>query len=181
MKKGSIQKVHGKDVEVLYSASDIQDRTRQLAREIEQAFPDGDLDVIGVLKGSFLFMSDLVRELNMPLRCDFLRVSSYKNDQSTGVVRLEFDATQPIRDQNVLLIEDIVDTGNTLKYLLKHLETNEPRSLKVASLLYKETGAGMREYVDYVGFECPDRFVIGYGLDSEGYYRSLPYIGAFID
>ena len=122
-------------------------------------------------------MADLVRAISLPVRCDFLRVSSYENDASTGVVRMEFDLTQSVAGKNVLLVEDIVDTGRTLRYLLHHLETNKPKSLKVASLLYKETGASMRDFVHYTAFECPNRYVIGYGLDSEGLYRNLPYVG----
>ncbi len=178
--KGAIQKVFGKDVEVIFSAEEIQSRIKELALQIEQDYPDGDVDVIGVLKGSFLFMGDLVRALNIPVRCDFMRVASYKNDRSTGNVRMEFDVTQPIEGQNVLLVEDIVDTGTTLRYLLSHIKNNKPNSVRVASLLYKETGNGMRDFVDYTAFECPDRYVIGYGLDSSGLYRSLPYVGAFL-
>lgn len=167
-----------KNIEVLISHSEIEKRVEELAREIETDFQnDGELVVVGVLKGSFIFMSDLVRKIKRPLACDFLRVSSYEQDRSTGVIRMEFDLTQPVKDKNVLLIEDIVDTGNTLKHLLKHMKAKEPKKLKVASLLYKEMGVGMRGYIDYVGFEVPNKYVIGYGLDSEGLYRSLPYIG----
>jgi len=112
----------------------------------------------------------------MPVRCDFLRVASYEHDKNTGVVRMEFDLTQPIDGCDILLVEDIVDTGNTLKYLLEHLHTKKPKSLKVASLLYKDVGKA-RNLVNYVGFTVPNKYVIGYGLDSEGLYRSLPYIG----
>lgn len=90
---------------------------------------------------------------------------------------MEFDLTQPIAGKDVLLVEDIVDTGRTLKHLIQHLKNKEPTSLKVASLLYKEMGTGMRKFVDYLGFEIPNKYIIGYGLDSEGIYRSLPYIG----
>lgn len=169
-----------KDIDILFTQEQIQKRIDELARQIEVDIPaDGEFVVVGVLKGAFIFMSDLVRRIKRPLACDFLRVSSYDHDKSTGQVRMEFDMTQPIAGKHVLMVEDIVDTGRTLKHLLDHMRTKEPLSLKVASLLYKEMGTGMREHVDYLGFDVPDEFVIGYGLDSEGLYRSLPYIGAF--
>lgn len=166
-------------IDVLISSAEIQKRIDILAVQIEKDYAGKELVVIGVLKGSFIFMADLVRRVSLPLACDFLRVASYDKDKSTGVVRMDFDMTQPIADKDVLLVEDIVDTGNTLRYLLKHLETKAPSSLKVCSLLYKEVGSGMREKIDYLGFEIPNRYVIGYGLDSEGIYRSLPYVAAF--
>jgi len=169
----------GKEIEILISEKQIARRVSELARQIEKDFPDGEMVVVGVLKGSFIFMSDLVRQVIRPLACDFIRISSYENDRDTGVVRMEFDMTQPIKGKDVLLVEDIVDSGKTLRYLLSHLKTKEPRKLKVASLLYKEMGTDSRRLIDYVGFEVPKRFVIGYGLDSEGLYRSLPYVGAY--
>lgn len=168
-----------REVEVLISEEQIRTRVGELARKIEDDYAQGELVIVGVLKGSFIFMSDLVRLIERPLACDFIRISSYKDDQSTGVVRMEFDMTQPIEGKDVLLIEDIVDTGKTLRYLLRHLKSKNPHSLKVASLLYKEMGTGSRELIDYLGFEVPNRYVIGYGLDSKGLYRSLPYVGAY--
>lgn len=167
------------EIKVLFEKEKIDRRISELATQIDQHANGAQLTVIGVLKGAFVFMSDLVRMIKSPLKCDFLRVSSYKNDKSTGTIRMELDITQPIVGENVLLVEDIVDTGITLRHLLDHLKTKGPKSLKVASLLYKETGNDMRKFVDYVGFEVPNKYVIGYGLDSEGLYRSLPYIGYF--
>jgi hypoxanthine phosphoribosyltransferase len=167
------------DIDVLFSHEAIQTRLEELAAQIEADCPAGELVVVGVLKGSFIFMSDLVRKITRPLSCDFMRVSSYQDDKDTGVVRMEFDITQPIAGKNVLLVEDIVDSGKTLRYLLSHLRTNRPASLRVASLLYKEMGTGVRDLIDYLGFEVPNRYVIGYGLDSKGLYRSLPFVGAF--
>ena len=166
-------------IETLITSEDIQRRIREIASEIKQDHGSKkELVVVGVLKGAFMFMSDLVRHLAMPVRCDFLRVSSYDHDKNTGVVRMDFDLTQPITDCDVLLVEDIVDTGNTLRYLLEHLQAKKPRKLKVASLLYKDVGKA-RDLINYVGFTVPNKYVIGYGLDSEGLYRSLPYIGVF--
>src|SRR3989338_8879068 len=162
-----------KEIEILISEKEIAQRIQELARAIEEEYRGKELVVIGVLKGAFIFMADLVRALSFPIACDFLRVSSYKNDRSTGIIRFEFDTTQPIQGKDVLLIEDIVDTGSTLRHLIKHLKDKGPKSLKVATLLYKETGNGGRTLVDYIGFEVPDRYVIGYGLDSEGDRKSV--------
>lgn len=165
-------------IETLITSDQIQKRVRELAKEIERDFHSREIVVVGVLKGAFLFMADLVRHISNPVRCDFLRVASYEHDVDTGTVRMEFDLTQPVADQDVLLVEDIVDTGKTLRYILNHLKTKGPRMLKVASLLYKEVG-NARDLIDYVGFTVPNKYVIGYGLDSEGLYRSLPYVGVF--
>lgn len=164
-------------IEELISAVQIQTRIVELGREISRDLADGDLVVVGILKGSFIFMADLVRAISRPLTCDFIRVASYDKDRSTGVVRLEFDLTQPITEKNVLLVEDIVDTGRTLRYLMKHIQTKRPAKLRVASLLYKDIDPHMRSFVDYCGFTVPDQYMVGYGLDSGGHYRSLPYIG----
>lgn len=167
------------EIDVLYAKEDIERRIGELATEIDADFADGEMVVVGVLKGSFIFMSDLVRRIERPLSCDFIRVSSYHDDTDTGVVRMEFDMTQPIEGKHVLLVEDIVDSGKTLRYLLSHLKTKKPASLRVASLLYKEMGTGSRGMIDYLAFEVPNRYVIGYGLDSKGLFRSLPFVGAF--
>lgn len=166
-------------IDVLFSEEAIEQRIREMAGEIESDFAGGEMVVVGVLKGSFIFMADLVRHIRRSLTCDFIRVSSYEHDRDTGVVRMEFDMTQPVKDKRVLLIEDIVDSGKTLRHLRRHIEVKNPAMLKVATLLYKGTPTNSRSLVDYVGFDCPDRYVIGYGLDSEGLYRSLPYVGAF--
>lgn len=166
------------DVKILFTAEQISKRVKELGAQIEKDYKNSkDLVVIGVLKGSFLFMSDLVREISRPLTCDFLRVSSYENDKDTGIIRMELDITQPVHNKDVLLVEDIVDSGKTLRHLLGHLKVKEPASLKVATLLYKELGLDNKKLVHYVGFEVPNEFVVGYGLDSNGLYRSLPYIG----
>jgi hypoxanthine phosphoribosyltransferase len=171
--------MQAREIEVLFHEKEIQKKVGEIAAMVDRDFQDGELVVVGVLKGAFVFMSDLVRRIKRPLACDFVRVASYEHDKSTGIVRMEFDMTQPITDKDVLLVEDIVDSGKTLKYLLQHLHSKGPRKIKVASLLYKEMNTGSKEFIDYLGFEAPKRYVVGYGLDSEGIYRSLPYIGAF--
>jgi hypoxanthine phosphoribosyltransferase len=175
----SLEVLMKSEIDVLFTKEQIQKRVEEMARQIEDDYSGRELIVVGVLKGAFIFMSDLVRHIKVPLACDFLRVTSYEHDKNTGVVRMEFDTTQPVAGKDVLLVEDIVDTGRTLRHIIKHMETKDPRSIKVASLLYKETGAGVKKLVNYIGFETPNKYVIGYGLDSEGIYRSLPYIGAF--
>ena len=166
-----------KHFDVLISTEKINQRLVELGARITEDYRNKELVVVGVLKGSFIFMSDLVRHIHVPLACDFLRVASYENNRSTGTIRMEFDMTQPVAGKDVLLIEDIVDSGNTLRALLKHMEAKNPASLKVCSLLYKEVGSGMKPHVHYIGFEIPGQFVVGYGLDDNGLYRSLPYIG----
>lgn len=166
-------------LKVLYSAQQIDQRVVEIGKQIDVDYKDEPLVVVGVLKGSFLFMADLVRAIKKPLRCDFLRVSSYEHDKSTGVVRMDFDLTQSIEGDNVLLVEDIVDSGRTLSFLKQHLLTKKPKSLKVCSMLYKNLGIDNRHLADYIGFEIANHYVVGYGLDSDGLYRSLPYIGYF--
>lgn len=166
-----------KGIRELYSEKEIETRVAELAEEINADFGQHEITVVGVLKGSFLFMADLVRRLKMPVRCDFLRVASYESDESTGVIRMEFDCTQPINGQNVLLVEDIVDTGRTLEYLLRHLRQQDPKMLRVCTLLYKEGMGTDPSELDYIGFAIPNKYVVGYGLDSMGLYRSLPYVG----
>jgi hypoxanthine phosphoribosyltransferase len=168
-------------IDVLFTRDQIEARVQELAAAVESDIGDGELMVVGVLKGSFIFMADLVRHIKRPLACDFIRVSSYDHDRSTGIVRMEFDATQPVEGKHVLLVEDIVDSGRTLRYLLAHLKVGKPASVRVAALLFKEMGTDSRKLIDYMGFEVPNRYVIGYGLDSNGLHRSLPYIGAFKD
>lgn len=181
------------NIETLIPSEEIQKRIKELAKDIEKDFGGkGEVTVIGVLKGSFIFMADLIRHFKIPVHCDFLRVSSYSHDVSTGNVRMELDLTQPIAGQHILLVEDIVDSGRTLKYLLAHLKSKNPKSLKVASLLYKDVGppaspeqaqardggrGKVRDMVDYIGFTVPNEYVIGYGLDTEGLCRNLPYVG----
>ncbi len=166
-------------IKVLFSEEHIRNRVKEIAHEINATYKNEELVVIGVLKGSFLFMADLVRHLTMPVRCDFLRVASYEHDENTGIVRMEFDLTQPVHDKHILLVEDIVDSGRTLHFLLEHMHTKKPKSVKVCTLLHKEMNNEVGDKLDYIGFKTPDEFVIGYGLDSEGLFRSLPYIGCF--
>jgi hypoxanthine phosphoribosyltransferase len=164
--------------ESLISQAEISARVTALARQMDAELPPGPLTVVGVLRGAFVFMADLVRALPRPLICDFLGVRSYGDATvSSGVVEITSDLGTPITDRNVLLVEDIVDTGLTLKYLLDVLGARGPASLYTCALLSKPSRRLIDVKVDFVGFEVPDRFVVGYGLDAGQLYRNLPYIG----
>lgn len=166
------------NLRVMISAEQIQARIQEMAAEIRRDFEGRDLMVVGVLKGSFLFMADLVRAIDLPLRCDFLGLSSYGSaTESSGVVAITKDLSEPVEGRHVLVIEDIIDTGLTMAYLLDNLATRRPASVKIVSLLSKPARRRVEVDIDYLGFTIEDRFVIGYGLDYNGLYRNLPYIG----
>jgi len=166
--------------EVLISEERLQARIQELGRQIREEFGDNPITCIGVLKGSFLFMADLVRAIGGPVRCEFLGVSSYQGGtRSTGVVRITHDLKQPVEGQHCLLVEDIVDTGLTMDYLLRMLQVRNPASLKVATLLDKPDNREVEVKTDYIGFTIPDEFVVGYGLDLNELYRNLPHIAVY--
>jgi hypoxanthine phosphoribosyltransferase len=166
------------DVETLISEKEIHARIQQLGRSITQDYKDDELVLIGVLKGCFLFMADLCRQIDLKLSCDFLGLSSYGDKTKTsGVIRITSDLKRPIEGKNVLVVEDIVDTGLTMQYLLENLQTRKPKSVKVCTLLEKPSRKLVETQIDYLGFEVPDLFVVGYGLDYKGRYRNLEYIG----
>jgi hypoxanthine phosphoribosyltransferase len=168
------------DFEPLFPADVLQKRIEELGQEISSDMVDSkNLVVVCVLKGAIVFMSDLIRYLPHTVTCDFLRLSSYQGGtQSTGTVRFDFDLTQPIKGKDVLIVEDIVDTGLSMSFLLKALSAREPRSLKICTLLDKPARRRREVPIAYTGFQIEDRFVIGYGLDLEGRYRNLPYVAA---
>jgi len=162
----------------LISASAIATRVGALAREIDKKLPPGPLTVVGVLRGAFIFMSDLVRLIPREMTCDFLGVRSYGDATvSSGVVEITSDLAAPIAGKHVLLVEDIADTGLTLRYLLDLLHARGPASVHTCVLLSKTAQRTTSIPVDFVGFEAPDAFVVGYGLDAGQIYRNLPYIG----
>jgi hypoxanthine phosphoribosyltransferase len=165
-------------IRTLIDAETIQRRTRELGARITEDFRDGDVVVIGVLKGSFVFASDLVRAIDLPLSVDFLALRSYGDGTETsGVVQITSDLTRSIEGKDVIVVEDIVDTGLTMTYLLENLETRRPRSVRLASLLHKPARTRVPVKIDYLGFTIEDVFVIGYGLDYAERYRNLPYLG----
>ena len=162
--------------DVLLTERQIQDRVRELAAEIRRDFP-GDLHLIAVLKGAFVFLSDLVRHMNGHVSLDFMALSSYaKGTTSSGEVRLLKDLDTTLDGKSVVIVEDIVDTGLTLTYLQDILRARGPKALRTACLLSKPSRRQVDVKVEYVGFEIPDRFVVGYGLDFAEQYRNLPYI-----
>ncbi len=169
-------------IEVLYDAACIEARCRQLGAQITADYQGrGQLALVGVLRGSFPFIADLVRHIDLPIEIDFLGLSSYgERTESSGIVRMTQDLSEPVRGKHVLVVEDIVDTGLTMKYLLANLQTREPASVRVATLLHKPEGQRVEVPIDYIGFTIPDRFVVGYGLDFAGKLRNLPFIGVVV-
>jgi len=168
------------NLRVLFSEQQIQERVAEMGAQIRADHEDRVLTCIGVLKGSFLFMADLVRAIPGDVRCEFLGVSSYHGGtRSTGVVQITQDLRYPIEGQDVLIIEDIIDTGLTMDYLLRMLRTRGPRSLRVATLLDKPKRREVALSADYTGFSIPDEFVVGYGLDLGELYRNLPYVAVY--
>lgn len=163
----------------LITAEKITDRVKWLGDAIRQDFQDKPLTVVSVLKGSFIFMADVFRQLNRPdAAVDFLGTSSYADGtESTGVVRITHDLTKPVEGRHVLLVEDIVDTGLTLQFLLETLRARNPESVSVCALLHKPSRARVKSQIDYLGFTIGDEFVVGYGLDYAEQYRCLPYVG----
>lgn len=164
-------------LKVLIEAGNIQARVAELGAQITRDYAGKRLTLVGVLKGSFVFLADLMRAIDLPLAVDFIAISSYQGTQSTGVVQITADLSWPIEGQEVVIVEDIIDTGLTMRYLLENLATRQPASLKVASLLVKPSRAVVKVPVTYRGFEIPDEFVVGYGLDCNGKWRNLPFIG----
>ncbi|MBA4371269.1 MAG: hypoxanthine phosphoribosyltransferase [Thermodesulfovibrio sp.] len=163
----------------LLTVEQISKRVSELAGMISADYEGKDLLAIGILKGAFVFFSDLVRYIQTPLSIDFLIASSYLNDESTGEVRIHYDIREEIAGKNVLLVEDIVDTGITLNYLRERILRQGPESLRICTFLDKKERRKVDVPLDYVGFEIPDEFVVGYGLDYDNKFRNLPYISAF--
>ena len=161
---------------VLFSARRIEQRAHELGQQISLDYADRRLLLVGVLKGMICFMADLMRQITVPLTIDFMAISYYEGDGGSAV-RIVKDLEQDIGGADVLLVEDIVDTGMTLNYILGYLEARRPRSLKVAALLDKRVRRLVDVSLDYVGFEVPDEFLVGYGLDYEQQFRNLPFIG----
>ena len=153
-----------------------------MAQEISSELREKDPVVICVLKGAFVFVSDLIRKLDLPVTTEFIRVSSYGNNVVTsGEVKLELDLANSVANRHIVLVEDIVDTGLTLQYLRANLQARSPASIRVCALLHKPDNNVKLSTIDYVGFNIPSKFVVGYGLDYQGYYRNLPYIAQIED
>jgi hypoxanthine phosphoribosyltransferase len=170
--------MHNDIEEVLIPEEALQARIAELARTISEDYAGKSLLLVGILKGAVIFMCDLARSLAVPLEIDFMAISSYGNStESTGVVRILKDLDEPIEGKDVLIVEDIIDSGLTLQYLNESLRRRNPASLRVCALLDKDKSRAKVLEPHYVGFRIPDRFVVGYGLDYAQFYRNLPYIG----
>src|SRR6266513_774898 len=166
--------------EVLVSADQLQRRVSELGAEISRDYADRSLLLVGVLKGAVFFISDLMRFIEIPVEVDFIAVAPYGSaTDSSGVVRILKDLDVAIEDRDVLIVEDIVDSGLTLQYLMRNLGSRNPRTLEVCALLTKPERRKVDLPTRYVGFEIPDRFVVGYGLDYAERHRNLPYVAAF--
>ena len=165
--------------EVLLTEEQIESKVTELGQRISADYAGRELTLVSVLKGSLPFMADLMRRISLPLRIDLMEVSSYGGTatESSGLVRILKDLSAPIEGRDVLLVEDIIDTGLTLNYLLRYLKGKNPRSIKVCSLLDKPARRLVEIPIDYVGFEIPDAFVVGYGLDFGEVYRNLRFVG----
>ncbi len=162
---------------IVFDEQTIAAKVQTLAEEITRAYPDGDLLVLGLLKGSFIFLSDLVRKIERPIQVDFLVASSYGDDKvSSGKVRLLYDPETRLEGKHILLVEDIIDTGKTLQRLMVLLEARQPRSLAICALLDKQLASEPRPELRFVGFRAPPAFLVGYGLDHAENFRHLPFI-----
>ena len=165
-------------VRELISGEVIARRVRELGAEITRVYGGSDLVLVGVLKGSFMFLADLCRAIRLPLSIEFLGLASYGDETKTsGVVQITADLTRPVEGKDVLVVEDIIDTGLTMEYLLETLRLRLPKSVKITALLHKPDRSVRPMPIDYLGFTIPDAFVVGYGLDHAQRYRNLPYIG----
>ncbi len=163
----------------LLTEEEIQAKVKELARQISNDYEGRELLVVGLLKGAFMFFPDLVRHIQVPLTIDFIIASSYAKTDTTGEVKIHCDMREEIEDRDVLIVEDIVDTGITLNYLRERFLARLPRSLKICALLDKTDRRIVDVPIDYKGFEIPNEYVVGYGLDYDNKYRNLPYIAIF--
>lgn len=170
--------MHQDLAKILITEEEIQAAAKRLAEQIDRDYAGEDIIFVGLLKGSVQFMADLMKHINSMCTVDFMCVSSYGNHtKSTGRVNIIKDLSEPIDDKNVIIVEDIIDSGNTLSFITKYFAAKNAKSVRIATLLNKPSRREVEIDVDYVGFEVPDEFVVGYGLDYREYYRNLPYIG----
>ena len=164
---------------IVYTQEQIAARVAELGAEITTAYAEGELLVLGLLKGSFIFLSDLVRKIERPLQVDFLVASSYADSTvSSGNVRLLYDPETELEGKDILLVEDIVDTGRTLSRLMDLLQARKPRSVEICALLHKHVASELRYPTRFIGFDAPNEFLVGYGLDHAENFRHIPYIAS---
>ena len=164
---------------ILITREQLQQRIAELGDALSREYAGKDLLLVCVLKGGVLFLSDLMRAIHIPHEIDFMAISSYGGGrtESSGVVRIVMDLNRNIANRNVVIVEDIIDTGHTLSYMTENLRTRNPRSLKICTLLNKPSRREVDVHVDYIGFDIPNEFVVGYGLDYDEIYRNLPFVG----
>ena len=165
------------EINVLINKAKLEKRIEELARQIEKDYKDEEIVFVGILKGSVIFMSELAKNMKRSVEMDFMDVSSYHGTESTGNVIINKDIRNSIEGKNVIIVEDIIDTGRTLTYVLEHLKQKNPKSVKIVTMLSKPSRRVLELNVDYIGFSIEDKFVVGYGLDYNEKYRNLPYIG----
>lgn len=169
---------HDQYVEVMLPAEQLQARVKELGEQITRDYQGKDLTLVGIMKGSLFFMTDLAKHIDLPITLEVMGVSSYQGGtETTGEVRITHDLTKPMAGRHLLVVEDIIDTGLTMKFLLENLGARHPASVKVATLLEKPSRAKVKVQIDYKGFVIEDRFVVGYGLDYNEKYRNLPFVG----
>lgn len=181
--RGLGKQVHEDIQEILFTEEEISQRIQELGQSITNDYVNAiaageSLALVCVLRGAAIFMADLARAIDLPVEMDYLAVSSYGNEtKSSGIVQLQKDLSSSIEGKHVVLVEDLIDSGLTLSFLRKNLASRKPASLEAATLLWKNVGKGCPRDIKYRGFECPDEFIVGYGLDYAQQYRNLPYIG----
>ncbi len=164
-------------INVLINKAELEKRIEELAKQIEKDYKEEEIVFVGILKGSVIFMAELVKNIKRSVEMDFMEVSSYHGTESTGNVIINKDIRTSIEGKNVIIVEDIIDTGRTLTYILEHFKQKNPKSIKIVTMLSKPSRRVMELKVDYIGFSIEDKFVVGYGLDYNEKYRNLPYIG----
>ena len=165
------------ELKVLISEEEVDKRVQEIAKQIESEYKGKIITLICILKGSVFFTVNLAKHIDQDVRLEFIRVSSYDGEESTGEIKMKLDLKDSIPGKDVRVVEDIIDTGRTLSYLLEYLKMKSPNSIKLCTLLDKPDRRVVDVNVDYVGFQIPDKFVVGYGLDANEKYRNLPYIG----
>ena len=166
-----------KEINVLINKAKLEKRIEELAKQIEKDYEGEEIVLIGILKGSVMFMAELAKKIKNSVILDFMDVSSYDGTESTGKIKINKDIRDSIEGKDIIIVEDIIDTGRTLTYVLEYLKQKNPNSIKIATMLSKPSRRVMELNVDYIGFSIEDKFVVGYGLDYNEKYRNLPYIG----
>ena len=168
--------IHDDVAEIIFDENQIQLKVKELASQISQDYKGMPLTRVPILKGATVFLGDLLKSITIPISVDFMMVSSYKNTETNGFVCVEMDLRETAENRNILIVEDIIDTGITINYVYERIKSQNPKSIKICSLLDKPSRRKKNINIDYLGFKIPDKFVVGYGVDFNEVYRNLPYI-----